>query len=190
MLTMRKSWIPPRNYPIPARHRFVNPSAAIPTSTGGIPKTLPPRSGLRTSTTSPPPSNSLLTPTAFISAAILISPAPRKSSSGPKTNPLPERSSVKSSKAGLSSNYPTCSVSGINQVESPDTPATQDRATGVLRFSKMRQRELLLIGRFLVGGTSLCAGVAEAQTPDRILAFDSEVQSQNFSIRAVLVRTG
>jgi hypothetical protein len=60
----------------------------------------------------------------------------------------------------------------------------------VLRSSKMRQWELLLIVRFLVGGTCLSAGATEAQTPDRMLAFDSEVQSQNFSIGTVFVRTG
>jgi hypothetical protein len=65
----------------------------------GIPKTLLPRCGLRTLTTSPSRLNTLLTKIAFIAGAIPISPTKRKSSYGLKTNPLPAKSSVKSSKA-------------------------------------------------------------------------------------------
>lgn len=60
------------------------------TSIRGIPKMLLSRCGRRTSMTFPPSLNCLWMPTTFIGAAIPKSAAPRKSSSGLRTNHLHE----------------------------------------------------------------------------------------------------
>jgi hypothetical protein len=45
----------------------------------------------------------------------------------------------------------------------------------VLGFSQMKTSKLSFIAKLLVCGTFLCGGIATAQTPDRISAFDSKI---------------
>ena len=51
----------------------------------------------------------------------------------------------------------------------------QAATAAVLGFSQMKNNKLSFIARLFVCGTFLCGGIAKAQTPDRILAFDSQI---------------
>ncbi len=45
----------------------------------------------------------------------------------------------------------------------------------VLGFSQMNPSKLSFIAKLFVCGTFLCGGIARAQTPDRIMAFDCRI---------------